>query len=83
MPALIVPSYEVESRSLLECVVVDARNEYVYTVASAYAEDDTASAGFMVQERAEKLENRTRAQALDQLGATLMAQLGNGVSATR
>jgi rhombotail lipoprotein len=61
----VVPSQEVHTQTALEGLVLDTRNEYLYSATSGYAEDETWSSSWKAADHARELETKTRRAALE------------------
>lgn len=75
--AWIFPGHEVAARAVLEGLLVDTRNEYLYLAGQAEIESDGKHVALAYAgEREEDLREEVRLQALERLGRTLLGRAG-------
>lgn len=71
---LVVPSHELESKSVIEAVLVDVRNEYVYLAGRGTSEHKRHAALFSLESKARPLAEDAHLAAVEDLSRELMEQ---------
>lgn len=72
--AFIVPGYDLRAGIVVEGLLIDTRNEYLYAAARGAEERTGGSQATRIDERADKLLADARAKALDELAQGLLDQ---------
>jgi hypothetical protein len=79
--AVVLPSQSVTTQTALEALVVDTRNEYLYSATSAYAEEQKWTPTVFVADAARELELESRREALAQVTRQLVEEAGTSARA--
>ena len=72
--AAIIPGHELHAQAVVEGIVIDTRNEFLYLSGAGYAERERSSSAWRMDARARDLTAQTEEEALERLAADLRAQ---------